>query len=226
MTRPVSQRTLAANRQNAKNSTGPKTPKGKARSAKNALRHGLLSAADVVVTTGDGAERPEEFRALLDRLIMQFDPRDVIEQSLVERVAACFWRLRRALRFEAGALRQSLDDCERDPDHDQLTELQEELHRANDSRDQHAEYLHFLQGFDPNDPEAVNNARPILDKIRLRFSGDVWDSPLPQMCQVLLRKLPQYLHAIESDRIPALNRWIGNAHPILSQWNRVSRIEF
>jgi len=38
-----SERKLAANRENAKKSTGPKTPTGKAFSRRNALKHGLFA---------------------------------------------------------------------------------------------------------------------------------------------------------------------------------------
>ncbi len=210
MPRPVSKRRLAANRQNARKSTGPKTPTGKARSARNSIKHGLLSA-DVVVATGDGAERPQDFHALLDRLVQQFDPRDAIEHALVERVAACFWRLRRAQRFEVGALHEALDQSRRHPDDDQLAKLQGALHHTHNLRRHHAEDLQFLQGLDLNDPDAVKNARPMLDKIRLRFSGDVWDFPIPQMCELLLRKLPEYIRDFDDHEIPAIETRIEEA---------------
>ena len=48
----ISERQKAANRVNARHSTGPKTPKGKAAVRLNAFRHGLL-ARDVVLPQED-----------------------------------------------------------------------------------------------------------------------------------------------------------------------------
>src|SRR5690348_12926809 len=45
--RPLSEARLRANRENAKKSTGPRTPEGKQRSSLNGTRHGIL--AQVIV---------------------------------------------------------------------------------------------------------------------------------------------------------------------------------
>ena len=55
----TSDKQVRANRKNALQSTGPKTPEGKARVSKNALKHGLLSQ-DVLA--------PGEDRATLEEL--------------------------------------------------------------------------------------------------------------------------------------------------------------
>src|SRR5260370_19652097 len=44
----VSERRIAANRANALKSTGPKSAAGKARSRRNALKHGMTSRGDVL----------------------------------------------------------------------------------------------------------------------------------------------------------------------------------
>jgi hypothetical protein len=51
---------LAANRQNARNSSGPRSPSGKARVGKNAYRHGLSTGA----SSSRAFEKQIEARAL------------------------------------------------------------------------------------------------------------------------------------------------------------------
>src|SRR4030067_1215982 len=104
---------LKANKKNALKSTGPKTPEGKAVVKHNALKHGLL-AKEVVITIGEGAEDQHEFEDLLSDLNTQLKPEGTLEGMLVEKIAACWWRLRRAYKCEVGLIREQLDMAEED----------------------------------------------------------------------------------------------------------------
>jgi hypothetical protein len=86
---------LAANRQNAMKSTGPKTPEGKAVVALNPIKHGLLSK-EVLLAHEDENSLVE----LGKRLRHQLSPVGELEIILVDRIIAALWRLRRILRIE------------------------------------------------------------------------------------------------------------------------------
>jgi hypothetical protein len=80
---------------NARRSTGPKTPEGKAMVRLNALRHGLL--AREVVLPGEDADA---FEDLWNEVRADLSPVGPIEQLLVERIVNAMWRLRRLARAE------------------------------------------------------------------------------------------------------------------------------
>jgi hypothetical protein len=101
----VSRKQIRANRRNALRSTGPRTPEGKRAVRWNALKHGLL-AREVVLPVGEGNEDAEEFQNLLAELRDDLEPAGVLEEILVEKIAVCYWRLRRVLRAEMGEIRQ------------------------------------------------------------------------------------------------------------------------
>jgi len=111
--RPVSERKIQANRRNALRSTGPKTARGKRTVARNALKHGLL-IREVVITAGDGEESLEEFYDLVERLCEYYEPVGVVEETLIQRIATCWWRLARVIRAENGEIRKRLDTIEVD----------------------------------------------------------------------------------------------------------------
>jgi len=83
---------VAANQQNAKLSTGPKTEEGKAASSKNHLRHGFTGAFMILPW-----EKQEEFDTLLAELRAEHQPASMTETLLVEKMAQSFWLSQRAV---------------------------------------------------------------------------------------------------------------------------------
>src|SRR5687767_11646791 len=94
----VSARRVRANRANAKKSTGPKTPEGKARSSRNSSTHGVF--CQQLVLPG---ENRELFDALRAGLLLKLNPQDVLELMLVDRIVSASWRLRRLAGAEEAA---------------------------------------------------------------------------------------------------------------------------
>lgn len=99
----VTEKQLAANRANARRSTGPRTPQGKAISRYNALKHGILARA-VIPEALEPYESRETFEQLLDAFRDAFAPANVLEELLIEQIAAAYWRLARLYRAEAGSI--------------------------------------------------------------------------------------------------------------------------
>ena len=91
----VTEKQLAANRQNALKSTGPRTLEGKAKASKNALKYGLLSSE--VLLEDDSREQFEEFG---ERLLTDLFPEGELECMLADRIVAACWRLQRTVRIE------------------------------------------------------------------------------------------------------------------------------
>jgi hypothetical protein len=99
---------IDANRRNALRSTGPITPEGKARSSKNALRHGVYSVLPVVA----GLEESEDWEIHYVGIFKSLAPEGTLEEALVERVALCFWRLNRIYRYETAITSVGLERIE------------------------------------------------------------------------------------------------------------------
>ena len=110
----TSPKQLEANRCNAQRSTGPRTPAGKARVKFNALKHGLL-AKSVILPIRSRSEKRSHFDALLAQLIDELKPVGILEDMLVEKIAVSYWRLRRALRAEAGEICDNIRNFRRYP---------------------------------------------------------------------------------------------------------------
>lgn len=92
----ATEKQLAANKANAQLSTGPKTEEGKAKSSKNAVKHGALSSIAIAEH-----EDSELFGTMLAALVKEHGPTTTIEHQLVERLAVLFWREIRLAKAEA-----------------------------------------------------------------------------------------------------------------------------
>lgn len=86
---------IAANRRNALKSTGPKTPRGKAVSSRNAFVHGLRSAAAILP-----GEDPTELAQLRSLFVYSSKPQTADQLDLVEQMAYAEWKLRHWKREE------------------------------------------------------------------------------------------------------------------------------
>src|SRR5947209_7047658 len=88
---------IAANRQNAQCSTGPKTEAGKAKSSMNAVKTGLTGRT-VLLPSDDAAA----YEAHVARFFTEHAPVNEKEQALVQSLADTEWRLLRIPALEMG----------------------------------------------------------------------------------------------------------------------------
>jgi hypothetical protein len=105
---PMSERKRAAIMRNlAKATSAPRTPEGRARSRRNALKHGLYvrHLAGTFLRLG---EDPRRFRRLGALFESVFAPRDVIEIRLVKHLTEAVWRHLRAYRAAAAWIEEGI----------------------------------------------------------------------------------------------------------------------
>jgi hypothetical protein len=92
---------INANRQNAKKSTGPKTPEGRASSAANSTRHGL-TANPTTIFENNPHER-SQYDALKAKLLKQCLPEGELELQTFERYTFALFQVDRARQMEIDA---------------------------------------------------------------------------------------------------------------------------
>jgi hypothetical protein len=95
----ATQKQLTANRNNASKSTGPKTQKGKAAVAQNAVKHGLFTSKLVI-----GEESKADFDQHADQMLKELKPKGLTESVLAQRIIVLSWRLARVERFRTDTI--------------------------------------------------------------------------------------------------------------------------
>lgn len=97
---PVSEKRLLANRRNAKLCTGPKTPKGKATSSRNATKHGLYSD-DLIVKSKCLKEDQNQYDKFVINIQAALKPDGPLQEYFVIKIANCLWLGRRAAEIRS-----------------------------------------------------------------------------------------------------------------------------
>jgi hypothetical protein len=102
-------------------SGGPQTVDGKARSSRNAIKHGITSNKMFVLQN----ENPAAWAEMLDMCVEQFRPSTRYEHSIVEEIAFAKWRLKRLWIIE-----NTLHDVEMDNQSEEFAETYEQADEA------------------------------------------------------------------------------------------------
>jgi len=107
MKQPVSDKQLAANRANAAQSTGPRSPEGKSRSALNSRKHGFTASTFAVVRLED----IDEVARLREDAIAVYQPVNSQELFAIERIALAQQVLLRVERLHEGICTTFLNEA-------------------------------------------------------------------------------------------------------------------
>ena len=102
-------RRLEANRRNAVRSTGPRTPKGKARVARNAIKHGFFADAERLTE-----QQHRDFAEIFAGLCDDFRPQSDQESLCVAVIADSYVRMAAMWRYEGVAALKYHQQCERE----------------------------------------------------------------------------------------------------------------
>ena len=108
---PTSPKQIRANRKNARLSTGPKTPQGKAIASRNSIKHGLF-ARDILLKSRHHSESLNEYTKLMESLFEELQPETLFQEHLVRKIGNCMWRSRRAVIAETAYINHSLAEVD------------------------------------------------------------------------------------------------------------------
>lgn len=128
MKKPSSEKKIAANRENARHSTGPKSARGKSKSRENAVKHGIYSTTKLLI----GEDR-DLHKAMRRELRKKYLPETHVEQALVACLIAELWNLRRILRAEQLLGADAQQDINEDLDLEDIEGDEEGNEQADDT---------------------------------------------------------------------------------------------
>jgi predicted Zn-dependent protease len=110
MSHPVPPERIAANRANASQSTGPRTPEGKARASQNARKHDVTASTFTVGVPSGSLKDLNEVANLRDELIARYRPVNSRELSAIECAAHAQQSILCAARLESSFFTNCLSE--------------------------------------------------------------------------------------------------------------------
>jgi hypothetical protein len=152
---------------NGAQSHGPTSDSGKARSSKNALKHGFAATVNNVLRIED----PDEFNAHVAGIHAAWSPKDYYEKVLVDQIASITWRHARLVATETFLLggQISLQNANLEAMHDsgpdpyfKLTLAWQSLARKAQTPDPNPTLP--LDGFDINSIDLLRRYNTMLDR--------------------------------------------------------------
>jgi len=155
----ATQAQIKANQENAQNSTGPRTPEGKAQSAANSRKDGLTAKTLCIPDY-----QREEFELYECALLDETNPQGPLEQEYFQRLLTCGWILRRARALEIQLLFQG-DTINNEDDARKLQRIaryRRDLERSHDRALQELRQLQTQRALtaQPNAPLARRQSAP------------------------------------------------------------------
>ena len=147
----------------ARRAGGPRTPKGKARTKHNALKHGLFSKVVLLKN-----EPRAEFESLLNGLRSDLQPVGTLEIVFVDKLAALLWRQRRLLIAEGAEIQKGREFSECDKyQHDEAA-AEDALLRCS---------LPYSMGLirQISNPVVLQRCLDLLEELKTRIKSDDFD---------------------------------------------------
>ncbi|HEY1505414.1 MAG TPA: hypothetical protein VGF92_13995 [Stellaceae bacterium] len=167
---------IAANRRNAKKSTGPKTAVGKAAASHNAMKHGL-HAKDVVCAEEDS----REYQEVAEAVFADLAPVGTVEELLADRIATYTWRLQRMVCTEAAMFDDPLGYGGLKPGESAYAKR----------FDRSTSEMIALSRYEASLDRSLGRAYALLERRQARRRGE----PVPAPVTVLVEGLPEPLEA-------------------------------
>jgi hypothetical protein len=133
---PISSRKLAANRSNARRSTGPRTAEGKTRASQNARKRPFNPDPFTIVRIEDR----DRIAALVTDAVATYQPSNSQERVAVERIALAQHSIYRLYALEAGFFSNCLDQAMCRPEDANLLERSELSKGIEPAVEQHQTY--------------------------------------------------------------------------------------